>query len=158
MSWTQVYVSGLSLSVDPTDEELETLLDARYGLTIDPDGSLLWAGLGSTLVKRDEAGFCRGYAFLAFYSADGAAIIIERINNGAGTTTSTEGGALPTNLQAELSIPKTGKKGKKQQQQQGSGADTSDIRMRRNRKAPVRKHPVIISSNGKKTGLGNKTR
>jgi RNA recognition motif-containing protein len=155
MSWTQVYVTGLAETVEPTDEEIEDLFDARFGLTtIDPH-TVLWAGPGTTLVKRDEdTGVCRGYAFLAFYSTDGAAIVVDRINNESEVQEDSSG--LPPQLVAELSKPKS--KQKKGQQGRDSSENLPDMRLRRQRKAPIRKHPVIISSNGTKTNLGNKTR
>jgi RNA recognition motif-containing protein len=91
MSWTQVYVTGLSQTNDPTDEELEGLLDARYSLSAaatateednNNNMSMTWAGPGSTLVKRDKnTGACRGYAFLSFFSTHGASIAVDRIND-----------------------------------------------------------------------------
>ena len=146
MSYIQVYVKGLPKSVEPADERIESMLDERYGLSAD-DGTLVWAGRETTLVKRDDDGCCRGFAFLSFYSSEGAAVAVDRIN-----TTNSEDG-----LTAELSKPnKTGKKDKKKKKEDGE--NLSDLRMRKQRKAPVRKHPVITSSNGKRTGLGNKTK
>jgi hypothetical protein len=148
MSWTQVYVTGLSQTASPSDEDLEGLLDGWYDLSSDSD--LLWAGPGTTLVKRDkDSGVCRGFAFLAFFSMQGASIAVDRINNGV-----PRGDTRGVQLQAELSKPKT--KTKKAPAGQ-PGADHSDIRLRHKRKAPVRKHPVLVSSDKKRTGLGNKT-
>ena len=138
--WTQVYLSGLEKTSLPTDEDLETLWEERYGLSV--DASLMWAGKGTSIVKRSDDGICRGYAFLSFLSLDGATRAVERINNSG-----------DDQLRAEISKPK-----KKQNKATKGGQDYSDIRLRRQRKAPVAKHPVIVSSNGKKTGLGNKTR
>lgn len=145
MSWTQVYVMGLSRSVDPSDEDIEAMLDERYSLS--NDANLVWAGPGTTLIKRDDKGNCRGFAFLTFYSSDGATIVIDRINDGG-------------LLQAELSDPKSAKE-KKKNSGGGSGTrnnDLPDLRLKRQRGQPVRKHPVITSSNGKKTNLGSKTK
>mmetsp|Transcript_7530 Transcript_7530/g.14879 ORF Transcript_7530/g.14879 Transcript_7530/m.14879 type:complete len:124 (-) Transcript_7530:1098-1469(-) len=113
MSWTQVYVRGLSRSLDPSDEEIENLLNERYNLTSD---TAMWAGPGTTLIKRDEMGFCRGYIFLSFYSAEGAAVVVDRVNGGCRNDngsvsvnvdidieTDTK---LPLQLHAELSNPK----------------------------------------------------
>jgi RNA recognition motif-containing protein len=156
MSWTQVYVSGLSRTVDPTDEELEELLDKRYGLTTADPHVVLWAGPGTTLVKReDDTGVCRGYAFLVFYSDGGAAIAVDRINSIS--ETGDESSGLPPQLVAELSKPKN-RQPKKKGQGGGPSENLPDNRVRRKRRAPVSKHPVIISSDRSKTGLGNKTR
>jgi RNA recognition motif-containing protein len=156
MSWTQVYVTGLSRTVDPTDEKLEELLDKRYGLTAADPHVVLWAGPGTTLVKReDDTGVCRGYAFLAFYSDEGAAIAVDRINSKS--EIGDESSGLPPQLVAELSKPKN-RKQKKKPQDRDSSENLPDTRLRRKRRAPVRKHPVIISSDRTKTGLGNKTR
>lgn len=149
MSWTQVYVTGLSQTAAPSDEDLEGLLEAWYDLSSDSD--IMWAGPGTTLVKRDkDSGVCRGFAFLAFFSMQGASLAVDRINNGV-----PRGDTQGVQLHAELSKTKT--KAKKEQAGQ-AGADHSDIRLRHKRKAPVRKHPVLISSDKTKTGLGNKTR
>ncbi|KAL7525274.1 hypothetical protein ACHAWF_001288 [Thalassiosira exigua] len=168
MAWVQVYVKGLPKSIEPSDEEIESLLDERYGLS--SDGSITWAGKETTQIKRDDGGCCRGFAFLAFYSAEGAAAAVDRINSfnggaegaqmGHGDAEEGDGGGssgrhLPLRLSAELSKPKTSnkKKGKKE-----GGEDLRDLRFRRQRKAPVRKHPVVTSSDGKRTNLGNKTK
>ena len=150
MSWTQVYVSGFDRAVNPSDTEIEDYLCQRYSL-ID-DGNLMWAGEGSTVIKRDESGCCRGFAFLTFYSVDGAMVVVDRINNDAIDDTSDN----RIRLKAELSNPKGGtkkKSGKKNNQD-----NLPDLRLRRQRKQPVRKHPVITSSDGKRTNLGNKTK
>lgn len=163
MSWTQVYVSGLPQTVDPTDEEIESTLASTYNLT-DTAQTILWAGPGTTLVKREDSagGECRGFAFLAFYSNEGAQIAVDRINGGSDGLMHDNGetatmAVTPTlQLKAELCKPKP--KSKKGKGADGSGGDVSDIRLKRQRAAPVRKHPVIISSSGKKTNLGNKTK
>ena len=160
-SWTQVYLTGLPQTILPTDEQIESKLNAVYGLQRHPD--LLWAGAGTTLVKRDQDnGRCRGFAFLAFYSREGAELAVGRINAvgieqyGNDDDDGKESAAVapPLRLHAELSQAKT-KKGKSKSK---SGGDVSDIRLRRQRGAPVRKHPVITSSSGKRTNLGNKTK
>ena len=158
MSWTQVYISGLSQSIDPSDDDIETLLDSRYDLT--NSDALLWAGPGTTLIKRDDGGSCRGFAFLTFYSTEGASTVVDRINN---NNTQQRGGSDSTlpwqRLRAELSDPKAAKEQKKGKERRKVGSnDISDLRLRRQRKAPIRKHPVIRSSDGSKTNLGNKTR
>ena len=166
MSWTQVYISGLSQSLEPSNEDIELALDTRYNLsgnTVDDHSTnILWAGPGSTLIKRDDKGCCRGFAFLTFYSKEGAAIVVDRINNlildtnddGAGTTATN----FPVQLRAELSNPKGAKERKKNKKKDDPSENLSDLRLRRQRKAPIRKHPVITSSNGKRTNLGNKTK
>mmetsp|Transcript_24468 Transcript_24468/g.70511 ORF Transcript_24468/g.70511 Transcript_24468/m.70511 type:complete len:170 (+) Transcript_24468:114-623(+) len=169
MSWTQVYLTGLPRTILPTDEQIESKLDEAYGLQ-QHHPSLLWAGAGTTLVKRDSrdsGGRCRGFAFLAFYSHEGAELAVERINtigieqyddndddNGKEAIT---GVASPLRLRAELSQPKAKSKRGKSKSSKG-GEDVSDVRLRRQRGAPIRKHPVITSSSGKRTNLGNKTK
>ena len=166
MPWTQVYVTGLSETIEPSDEELERMLDVTYNFSsaaTNTNNEVLWAGPGSTLVKRDKhTGACRGYAFLAFFSSHGAEIIVDRINSKSfldptddDNTTATRTGLLPPLLlRAELSKAKK----EKPKKNQGAGTDYSDLRLRRKRGAPVRKHPVIVSSDKTKTGLGNKTK
>ena len=134
-SWTQVYVTGISKTIIPTDDEIEANLVEKYNLS---DDSILWAGEGTTLIKRDAQGACRGFAFLSFYSLDSASTVIERIN-------------ADGIFKAELSQPKEKKK-------KVDNEGLHDLRLRRQRKKPIRKHPVITSSNGKRTNLGNKTK
>jgi hypothetical protein len=169
MSWIQVYISGLATSLEPSNEDIEKLLDERFSLA--SDDSILWAGPGTTLVKRDEQGICRGFAFLAFYSAEGASIIIDRINMNHGTEIAqgdSRGGVegddkeekkdmsgLPLLLRAELSNPKAGKERSKKKEKEQR---LPDLRLRRQRGTPVQKHPVITSSDKKRTNLGSKTR
>jgi len=148
-----VHVSGLPKCNDPSDEEIETLLNARYNLS---DNVLLWAGPDTTLIKRDEEGTCRGYAFLAFYSSEGAAIIVDRINESVSSDTE-ESSQLPPQLRAELSNPKTAKDRKKKGQKDDA-KNLHDLRLRRPRRAPIRKHPVITSSDKNRTNMGNKTK
>ena len=194
-SWTQVYISGLSKSINPSDEEIEDYLNKCYCLdgggndnhnndddddddggsaehvnSNDQDGiissnsskNLMWAGPGSTLIKRDDNGCCRGFAFITFYSMDGALLAIDRINNDSQSSSSSDATASSNTsnnmrLRAELSNPTTSKKkgGKKKND---GGENLTDLRLRRQRKQPVRKHPVITSSDGKRTNLGNKTK
>ena len=170
MSWTQVYITGL-------DKSSVELLDKGYKLS--NDDILCWAGYGTTLVKRNETtGTCRGYAFLAFFSKEGALVAIDRINNNCKTCDNDNNNnvdgkmvdgdstisdpKLPTTLRAELSNPKNGNKSKKKKSNSNSnGGECSnlpDVRLRRQRAPPIRKHPVITSSDGKRTNLGNKTK
>mmetsp|Transcript_2498 Transcript_2498/g.3774 ORF Transcript_2498/g.3774 Transcript_2498/m.3774 type:complete len:154 (+) Transcript_2498:18-479(+) len=153
MSWIQVYVTGLAISLEPSDEDIEKLLDERYSLS--SDDRILWAGPGTTMVKRDEEGVCRGFAFLAFYSTEGASAAINRINthNGIENDKDEDLSVRPPLLRAELSNPKSGKKKPKKTEKY-----LPDLRVRKQRGAPVRKHPVITSSDGKRTNLGNKTK
>ena len=152
MSWTQIHISGLNRSIEPADEVIEQLLDERYQLS--SDDSILWAGVGTTLIKRDDQGICRGFSFMSFYSRDGALCAIEKINNyNRHDTSLTTIPQLPTSLHAEISNPK-GKKKKKDNKEE----DLPDLRIRRQRAPPIRKHPVITSSDGKRTNLGNKTK
>jgi len=164
MSWTQVYVTGLARAINPSDEEIEAYLSQRYSLAgtsnndssgDDTTNNLMWAGEGSTLIKRDESGCCRGFAFLTFYSVDGAMLIIDRINNDNSSNESDDGGDRLT-LMAELSNPKGGTK--KKSNKKNNEDSLPDLRLRRQRKPPIRKHPVITSSDGKRTNLGNKTK
>ena len=172
MSWTQVYVTGLARAVNPSDEEIEAYLCKRYSLTdaansnsIGDDNTaatinndnLMWAGEGSTLIKRDDSGCCRGFAFLTFYSVDGAMIIIDRINNNISNNRSGDDGDN-LSLRAELSNPKQGGNKRRNNKKNNNEADLCDLRLRRQRKPPVRKHPVVTSSDGKRTNLGNKTK
>lgn len=161
MSWTQVFITGLPKTVEPPNDEIETMLDMRFNLT--NDHSLMWAGPDTTLIKRDERGFCRGFAFITFYSKDGASIIVDRINNSNKEGSKDDSGMVKEysfQLTAELSNPKGSKERKKTKGQNeiSSSAHLPDIRLKKMRRAPVRKHPVITSSNGKRTNLGNKTK
>ena len=177
MSWTQVYITGLDKSIDPTDDIIEQLLDKGYKLS--NDDILCWAGYGTTLVKRNETtGTCRGYAFLSFFSREGALIAIDRINNNYKTCDNDNNNdvdgnivdgdstisdpKLPTTIRAELSNPKNGNKSKKKKSNNnnngGECSNLPDVRLRRQRAPPIRKHPVITSSDGKRTNLGNKTK
>ena len=160
-----MYITGLSRAVDPSDEDIENHLEKRYKLADDEEGTILWGGADTTLVKRDDEGVCRGFAFLAFYSATGAEIILDRINTyvlkvNQSKSTSEEDknnvdtSVLPLHLNAELSNPK----GKKTKAKDSKEKYAPDLRIRSRRKAPIRKHPVITSSDGKRTNLGNKTR
>ena len=167
MSWTQVYVTGLARAINPSDEEIEDYLSKRYYLTDTADeedggsssnNNLMWAGKGSTLIKRDDdSGCCRGFAFLTFYSVDGAMIIIDRINNNISNNRS-GGDGDNLSLRAELSNPKQGGNKRRNNKKNNNEADLCDLRLRRQRKPPVRKHPVVTSSDGKRTNLGNKTK
>ena len=121
--------------------------------------NLMWAGPGSTLIKRDDNGCCRGFAFLTFYSMDGALLAIDRINNDIRSSSDATLSSNNMRLRAELSNPTSSKKkgGKKKKKNDGD-ENLTDLRLRRQRKQPVRKHPVITSSDGKRTNLGNKTK
>ena len=151
MSFTQIHISGLKRSIEPTNEVIEQLLDKRYQLS--SNDSILWAGVGTTLIKRDDKGNCRGFAFMSFYSKDGALCAVEKINN-YNHDTSTSTLQLPISLHAEISNPK----GKKKKNNKDKEEDLPDLRLRRQRAPPIRKHPVITSSDGKRTNLGNKTK
>lgn len=185
-SWTQVYISGLSKSINPSDEEIEDYLNKCYSLdgvgndnsndeddgcsgehvnSSDQDGitnsnssvskNLMWAGPGSTLIKRDDNGCCRGFAFLTFYSMDGALLAIDRINNDI-RSSSDATLSITSNkmrLRAELSNPTSSKKKGGKKKKNDGGENLTDLRLRRQRKQPVRKHPVITSSDGKRTNL-----
>lgn len=175
-SWTQVYISGLPKSINPSDEEIEDYLSKCYSLhggegnddgvghdnnvdtTNTSNNNLMWAGPGSTLIKRDDNGCCRGFAFLTFYSMDGALHVIDRINNNDNCNSSMR-------LRAELSNPGGAKKkgnnnnnNSNNKKKKNDGEYLPDLRFRRQRKPPIRKHPVVTSSDGKRTNLGNKTK
>lgn len=137
--WTQVYLGGLNQTAQPTDLELEHLWEQRWDLSQE---QFTWAGPGSSVVKRADDGVCRGFAFLSFYSLAGAMCALDVINHHE-----------QSQCQAELCKPKRKKPAKAE-----TGQNLPNLRLRRQRKAPVAKHPVIVSSNGKKTGLGSKTR
>ena len=156
MSWTQVYVTGLSRSADPSDEEIEINLCQKYSLDDADSGGvpIMWAGAGSTLIKRDDNGCCRGFAFLSFYSKEGSLIVVDRINNNECDTGNDDDGIR---LRAELSNPKGGKE-KKKKGGNKKEEHLPDLRLRKQRTQPIRKHPVITSSDGKRTNLGNKTK
>ena len=133
MSWTQVHVSGFPQTVDPTDEELEQTLTRDYDLA-----TFSWAGEGTTVVKRHvNNNNCRGYCFLSFLTISGATLAVQHIN---ATTTKT------FLLKAELSQPKKQPKEKKKE----DIGDTRNLRIRRQRGQPVRKHPVLVSSDQSK--------
>ena len=165
-AWTQVYVTGLPRSVLPSDEDVEADLELRYGLSSSSDGySSRWAGRGTTIIKRDENdGRCRGFAFLSFHSREAAIVAIERINNfddgdGDGDDDHDEDGGTPrrSRLRAEMSTAPSRERRKKRDDDE-QRALLPDLRLRRQRKKPVRKHPVIVSSDGRRTNLGNKTK
>jgi RNA recognition motif-containing protein len=127
MSWTQVHVSGLPQTAEPGDDAIEQMLEQRYSIS-----SFDWAGEGSTLVKRQD-GKCRGYCFLSFLTLNGATAAVEHINDSE----------LSDALKAELSKPK----GKAKKEKKEDLGDTRDLRLRRQRGQPVRKHPCLQSSN-----------
>jgi len=130
MSWTQVHVSGLPQTAEPDDEEIEQMLEQRYSLSSSCD----WAGEGTTVVKRQDEK-CRGYCFLSFLTLAGATTAMDRVNV-------TDG--FP--LKAELSKPK----GNSKKEKKVDGGDTRDLRLKRMRGQPVRKHPVLTSSDQSK--------
>ena len=81
-------------------------------------------------------------------------MIIDRINN---DNSDNNGGDHNIMLRAELSNPKGGTK-KKKSNKKNNEDNLPDLRLRRQRKLPVRKHLVITSSDGKRTNLGKKTK
>ncbi|OEU15059.1 hypothetical protein FRACYDRAFT_239741 [Fragilariopsis cylindrus CCMP1102] len=154
MSWTQVYVTGLSKSINPSDMEIENILNTRYDLTIlntrydltDDDNNVMWAGFESTLIKRDFFHSFQKRELLLFPSPSNSSGDI--INNN-----------FPLQqLKAELSNPKGAKDKNKNNKGTTKSQDLPDLRLRSKRKKPVRKHPVIISSDKTKTNQGNKTK
>lgn len=78
-------------------------------------------------------------------------IAIDRINNDVSLSESDDD---RISLRAELSNPKNNKKSNKKNNED----NLPDLRLRRQRKLPIRKHPVVTSSDGKRTNLGNKTK
>jgi hypothetical protein len=159
MSFTLVHVSGLSPTSNLNNDQIESLLEARYNLS-SVDTNIAWAGPGTTIVKRDDStNRCRGYCFLSFYTLEGASVAVDTINTIRGEGDMDSSALLPLQLHAELSKPKPkGSTKKKTKTKTSQETDHSDLRLRRKRGAPIRKHPVIISSDKSKTGLGNKTR
>jgi RNA recognition motif-containing protein len=175
-SWTQVYVTGLSRSINPTDDEIESMLDTRYHLSsLSPSMSEStkdgkeekvgtscggWAGQGTTIIKRDGEGKCRGFAFVSFHSYESASNFIDRSKSHNSWTNTMEehghaasdGQVLPQFQHAEMSNPGKGTAKNKKKEED---THLPDLRLRRQRKQPVRKHPVVISSNGKRTNLSN---
>eukprot|EP00558_Chaetoceros_sp_UNC1202_P004535 CAMPEP_0197235612 /NCGR_PEP_ID=MMETSP1429-20130617/2997_1 /TAXON_ID=49237 /ORGANISM="Chaetoceros sp., Strain UNC1202" /LENGTH=155 /DNA_ID=CAMNT_0042694241 /DNA_START=1 /DNA_END=466 /DNA_ORIENTATION=+ len=123
------------------------------------DHSLVWAGPGTTLIKRDEGGSCRGFAFLTFYSKDGADNIVDRINNGSeGSNDDSEKVKnYPFQLTAELSNPKGAKERKKAKGQDGSSsAHLPDIRIKKQRRAPIGNTLLLPAQTEKERILGIK--
>ncbi len=151
-SWTQVYITGLSRSINPTDDEIETMLDERYHLSlISLSPSCGWAGSGTTVIKRDGEGKCRGFAFVSFHSYESASVFIDRLNN-------VNNSFNDIILHAEMSTPgnkANNRDGGARNKKMENGNHLPDLRLRRQRKQPVRKHPVVVSSNGKRTNLSN---
>jgi hypothetical protein len=133
-SWTQVHLSGLPQTAELGDDAIEQMLEQRYSLS-----SFDWAGEGSTLVKRqdDDSNKCRGYCFLSFLTLTGAKAAVERIYNNDCELTE------DMLFKAELSKPK----GKAKKEKKENLGDTRDLRLRRQRGQPVRKHPCLQSSN-----------
>jgi RNA recognition motif-containing protein len=195
-SWMQVYVTGLPKSLI-SDEDIESHLESRYRLSSsssstdndeyddddDDEGAILppitnWAGAGTTMIKRDEFGKCRGFAFLSFHSRESALEAIDRINDAnvgghddeddnenddhLGNDVGADTTIRRSRLRAEISDGSS-RRGKKKMSENedddvGTARPLPDLRLRRQRKRPVRKHPVIVSSNGRRTNLGNKTK
>lgn len=151
--------------------------DEKKDAEIDAEGrSRGWAGYGTTIIKRlTNTDCCRGYAFLSFFTREAALVVIERINSEYNNHSNNEcihgvSTQLPE-LRAEMvnvsstssSTPAT--KEKKQRNSNNKKKDNEvalsllpDLRLKRQRKKPIGKHPVIISSNGRRTNLGNKTK
>ena len=150
MSWTQVYVTGLPRSLHPTDDDIEASLETRYDLT-DESG---WAGRGTTIIKRDDDGRCRGFAFLSFHTREAACVAIERICSDSNGVRDVDDGTSGPKLRAEMS----GAPSKEKKKKKDDDDALPDLRIRRQRKKPVRKHPVVVSSDGRRTNLGNTTK
>lgn len=147
-------------------------------------GSRGWAGYGTTIIKRltDDDCCCRGYAFLSFFTREAALIAIERINdseyynkNDVNDESIIHGRVVSNRrlpkLRAEMvnaSSTTSSTKEKKQRNCNKKNDDEKnnasspsllpDLRLKRRRKKPIGKHPVVISSNGRRTNLGNKTK
>jgi hypothetical protein len=135
MSWTQVHVAGINRDLLLDDDGLESALNELFRLSETTD----WAGEGTSTFKRLPNNQLRGYGFLSFLSASGAATAIQNIQ---GVTCNLG------ILHAELSQPN---KGKAKQKSQGNatsdGDNNTDVRLRRKRAPPAGKHPVKTSSN-----------
>jgi len=157
MSWTQVHISGLPADTnDIPDDEIEQALSLRYTLE---NEAYTWAGAGTTIVKRGASKYC----FLVFFTTEGADLAVSHINNNDGCggkalleTTSVSHYTLPVGLRlcAAISQPKKQKKSKKQDD---PGSNHSQLRMRRMRAAPSRKHPIekrknCVGSSGEVNG------
>ena len=138
----------------------------------------------SSLTRNDSDGdcCCRGYAFLSFFTHEAALIAIERINseyyinndynnnnnnnynnnNNNNKNFSSNNDCDDGNLVASTNqLPKL----RAEMVNASTTATTNetkqslpDLRLKRQRKKPIGKHPVIISSNGRRTNLGNKTK
>jgi hypothetical protein len=139
-------------------------------------------------LTNDDDRRCRGYAFLSFFTREAALIAIERINDSEDYCNNTEsndindesiihGVVVVSNhrlpkLRAEMvnnassttssSTTKEKKNGNKKNDDEKNNASSPsllpDLRLKRRRKKPIGKHPVIISSSGRRTNLGNKTK
>lgn len=139
---------GVEVVVDRKDAEIETEGTSRG-----------WAGYGTTIIKRltnNDDCCCRGYAFLSFFTREAALIAIERINSEYNPKLRAE------IVNASTATTKEKKQGnasnKKNDNEVAALSLLPDLRLKRQRKKPIGKHPVIISSNGRKTNLGNKTK
>jgi hypothetical protein len=129
MSWTQVYVSGWPMQEDTSVESIEEKL--KFILHSDT-----WAGEGSTILKQTRNG--SSYCFLSFLSFDGALAFVDILREFSGQNECSVG-----RLKAEISQPKAkGSKGKKSI----SAGAADNVRLRRKRAPPIRKHPVKKSS------------
>jgi hypothetical protein len=137
MSWIQVHVSGIDPSTNVDELELalsESILDE----------ATLWAGPGTTILKHARNGdneIC--YCFLVFHLTEGALTAVDRINNY--TASDTEISAILSGLHAEMSQPKTKKKGGKKSELTAND-NTNDVRLRSRRKLAAPKHPVLNHS------------
>lgn len=157
-----MHLSGLPESINCPDEELELAISLRYNLD-DEACNYTWAGPGTTVIKRDDdLNLCRGYCFLSFFTTQGAALAVNQINNGGSgtemkTTTMPVGNYnLPRSVRlcAEISQPKKRNKNKSKKTNKStseyndkSGNHISELRLRRRRAAPTRKHPVNVRKN-----------
>lgn len=91
-----------------------------------------WAGEGSTIIKETRSGdkFC----FLAFLSEEGSIRAVSLLNDYNGSD------ATLSNLIAAASTKK--KNTSKQSSEKSRNRDADDVRLRRKRAQPQRKHPI----------------
>jgi hypothetical protein len=154
---------------------------AKVDVEIKAEGSISrgWAGYGTTIIKRsltkDSDGdcCCRGYAFLSFFTREAALIAIERINseyyinNNYNNNNNNKHFSCNNDSDDGNLVASTNQLPKLRAEMVNASTTTAanetkqslpDLRLKRQRKKPIGKHPVIISSNGRRTNLGNKTK
>ena len=156
MSWTQVHVSGINTDLQLDDDALEAALNELFQLS---ETTTDWAGEGTSTFKRlasdnnnnNHHQQLRGYGFLSFLSARGAATAIQKIQNAPKPchlgTLHAELSRQSTKGSNSNNINKTGKQQGNNNNNNNNKDDTRDVRLRRKRAPPAGKHPVKTSSN-----------